>query len=197
MTRFLIRLMNAPSAARKIAAAGFLSFFCLCAGGTVYAGYTVLATKYNDIQSQRRQAGQLLRVAALGDAAPADKPGSTVEQSDFLDGESENIILAELQSRLMATAEGHGAKVTSVGNAPKLTEDGISYLGLRTQLSGRLSSVHKTLFELETGKPVLFIEDLNLASQQNRDNSEQDKPVELSAQFLIYGAISVNSGPDE
>lgn len=189
MSTLLIKLMNARTLPRRSAALSIAFLTILILGWLWSIAYEVLAAKHRELIVLRETAGRLATIANLKGELVEQKEQPT-DVGNFLAGESENIILANLQNRLTSISENQGAAVVSVSNAPKIEEEGVSFIGLRAVISGEMLGVQGTIFELETKKPALFLRKIKVQSTVQTNAAKIDGPVQLTAQFFVYGAIS-------
>ena len=174
------------SAFGKIAAIALL-------GGILYAVAALVIgpvmTHYADLEdgiaTQRTLLGRLMEAASAAEAAqPGNKagPGSA---STYLDGESDAIRLAGLQSKLSETAQGIGARLSSTQVVPSRVQNGVRLAGVQTQFSASLADLQKFLFELETSSPKLFVETLSVSRGPDRSSGEVR---DLDVRLVILGA---------
>lgn len=123
----------------------------------------------------------------------ADFVAETREQHDaaaFLSGDSEQIAVANLQSHLKSIATSSGASFRSASSLPLRTDSQLQLAGVQIALSGPLPSIHKTIHQIETGKPYLFVERAQLQpNRQPSNNPDNRKPVQLNAQLHVYGVL--------
>lgn len=187
----LTALLNAPRALRRTVA--LLLLVCLLAaiGGFVWLTIGSLADAANNIQAKRERLGNLQSVIALRQALrDRSKSASEVESGpEFLQGASEAVIRANLQSRLTAIASAHGIKILSVGNTPIRQRGNVRYAGLRADFSGTNEAVHATLFDIETSKPYLVIRNASIRSTLSSQVTGNKGPPEVVVQIQFYGAL--------
>lgn len=116
------------------------------------------------------------RVAALPEPAIGD---------DYLTGESETIMLADLQDRLRAAAQSHGGRTRSTSVLAAVEEaGGVEKIGVQVQLQIGAAGLSELLYDLEAGRPLLFVENLELLARPTRDPA--DEP-DLDASFDVVG----------
>ena len=68
---------------------------------------------------------------------------------------------------------------------------------IRVQLSGTTSALHKVLYRLESGKPFLFLDNLDIGNRRarrRRKNQTQDQNPELRVRFDLYGYLREDVG---
>jgi hypothetical protein len=79
-----------------------------------------------------------------------------------LDGPSDAIAAANLQSRIEELAASAGAKIGSTESLPVETRSGYRRIGLRYVLSGPYETLVKFLAKLEAATPPLVIDNLHI-----------------------------------
>ncbi|MDA4848842.1 type II secretion system protein GspM [Hoeflea poritis] len=190
----MIWLLNSPRGLRRAVALGIV-FGAICAAGFVAAGaFASLRHSNQSVIEKRELLGRLQSIAnrlpeEIRNTALAEEAAS----DEFLSGESETVIRAGLQQQLKQTANAQHLNVISVGNAPDLGRDNLTYVGLQANVTGTIASLQKTLFALETAKPVLFVTKLTVRStDQMALRAPVAEPV-LVAQIRLYGALKPES----
>ena len=111
---------------------------------------------------------------------------------EFLTGPNENVISADLQTRLKTITESAGAQSRAAQALPLKIVDQIRYSGSRIEIVGSLQSVHRAIHAIESAKPYLFI--TSAAIKLSAPAGRQGIPGEpiLQAQLDIFVAIQVN-----
>jgi hypothetical protein len=106
---------------------------------------------------------------------------------EFLDGESEAIKLANLQSMLAAIAAKHGLRVHSARTLPAHERGELRLVGVRIQLHAELGPIQKTLHEIEAKRPFLFVEAAQISLLSGGEAAEAGTM--LDARFDVFGAV--------
>ncbi len=106
---------------------------------------------------------------------------------EFIPGENDGIVAANLQARLKAAADDAKVAVRSLQMLPSKTIQGASLLGARLEVTGSLAAVHALARNLEGDAPLLFISDADLRSQSMFWGAATDKEPEIEAQFDVLG----------
>lgn len=106
-----------------------------------------------------------------------------------LDGASDAIASANLQSRIDAFAASIGATIGSTESLPPQTLDGYRRIGLRFALSGPYETLVKLLAKLEEATPPLIIDNLQIHGVLRRPGLPQggEAEADLDAGFDVYG----------
>lgn len=112
----------------------------------------------------------------------------------FLSGATESIAAAGLQDRVGAAVERAGGEVRSVQSLSVSEEDGLKRIGVRVQFLGSVRALKALLYELEAGRPLLFVDEFNVRGRLERAAGEggdldvsQDLLVELSVSGYRLG----------
>jgi general secretion pathway protein M len=147
------------------------------------------------IASQRTLLARLGAIAAQQTRveAAAREADAQVEHGEFLVGTNEGVIVADLQTRLKATAEAAGARLRSVQSLPPKTRDEVRYVGARLDAYGPMAAIQRTLHAVEAGKPYLFVDAAVVRAAppintQGLPNAAAQEPV-IDAQLDIFGAV--------
>lgn len=111
---------------------------------------------------------------------------------EFLTGPNENVISADLQTRLKTIIEAAGARSRAAQALPVKTADQIRYSGSRIEIFGSLQSIHRVIHAIESAKPYLFI--TSAAIKVSPPANRQGNPGEpiMQAQLDILSAMQVN-----
>jgi general secretion pathway protein M len=111
---------------------------------------------------------------------------------EFLAGPNENVISADLQTRLKAIAVSAGARSRAVQALPLKTNNQIRYSGSRIEIFGSLQSIHRAIYAIESAKPYLFI--TGAVIKVMPPASRQGVPEEpiIQAQLDIFGEFPVS-----
>ena len=187
----LTALLNAPRALQRAIALLLLCAVVAICGGFVWLAAGSLTAEAEIIRMKRERLGNLQSIIALRqvvqDTGALD--AQAVSGEEFLQGASEAVIRANLQSRLTTIAAAHGVKVLSVGNTPIRQRGNIRYAGLRADVSGTNEAIHATLFDIETSRPYLVIRNATIRSTLSSQATGKNGSPELVAQIQFYGAL--------
>jgi general secretion pathway protein M len=158
--------------------------------------YTLFADRESRIEEQRKV---LMRLAAVAEQAAnvqsiASDTKAQMQGGEFLVGPNENVISADLQTKLKAVAEAGGAKLRAVQALPVKSVDQIRYSGSRIEIFGSLQSIVKAVHAIESLKPYLFITGAALKSPPPLRPGVSEEPV-VQAQLDVFGAVQVGGQP--
>ncbi len=186
----MIWLLNCPRFLQRTIAAGFV----ILIGASIAFGATVAVSSLfetrNSINDKRQLLGRLQSIAKQLPVAIEETAASNQAASqEFLSGESETLIRANLQQRFNQIAGTQKLSVISVGNAPDFTRNEITYTGLQANVSGNIANLHKTLLALESSRPILFITNLTIRSTDGLSTQAPVAEPILVAQLRLYGAL--------
>lgn len=148
-----------------------------------------LRSAYSETRAQLAEQHELLaRYRAIAERRPEMRDRVRTlrrRQADsglFLSGETDALAAAALQDRISATAQGAGGDVRSMqGQEPK-QEDGLTRVGMNVQVVADIRSLRDLLYQLETGRPLLFVEDLEVRGRLRRTD---DDGTEIAPDLLI------------
>ncbi len=117
-------------------------------------------------------------------------------RGEFLSGPNENVINADLQTRLKTVAEAADARLRAVQSLPPRTRDLTKYSGSRVEIYGSLQSIQRTVFAVESAKPYLLIVGASIkALPSSARPGVPEEPI-IQAQLDVFGAIQTEArGP--
>jgi general secretion pathway protein M len=102
-----------------------------------------------------------------------------------LDGASDALASAGLQSRIERLAAASGVAIGSVEGAPPEARGSYRRIGLRISVSGIYEGIIKLLAAIETASPPLVLDDLQIHGRPMFAASLA--PAQLDAVFAVYG----------
>lgn len=131
-------------------------------------------------------------VVAQADAieAYAKEVAAGNARGEFIPGENDGIVAANLQARLKAAADDAKVSVRSLQMLPSKNVQGATLVGARLEVVGPLATVHALARNLEGDAPFLFVTDADLRSQSLFWGAVADKEPEIEAQFDVFGAAA-------
>lgn len=116
------------------------------------------------------------------------------ERGEFLAGDNDGLVAANLQSRLKVAAEEAKVNVRSLQMLPSKNMDGAALTGARLDVSGPLPAIHALARALEGHMPLLLITDATLR-RESPAWSLQEEDDQIAAQFDVYGATKPRAEP--
>lgn len=117
-------------------------------------------------------------------AAKADK----VYEGLFLRSGTGAIVSADLLSQLKQMAAVRGVEVMRAGDLPAIVEGEITLVGGSLQMSGTTSNVMGFIQQIETARPLLFIDRINVRSGGIGGGEEKSDTI-LTVEMHVYGAV--------
>ncbi len=176
------------SIAGKLAALSILAVLAYCVMAFIVSPLAANYANLEDgIAGQRALLGGLLAAVSKAEAGQASSSGENPVNPAhvYLDGESDAIRVAGLQSILSEAAQGIGARLSSTQAVQARIQKGVRLVGVQTQLTARLEHLQKFIFELETARPRLFIETLHVSRGPDREGQEVS---DLDVRLVVLGA---------
>jgi general secretion pathway protein M len=172
--------------------------------GLLLAGYTfvvapVLAA-YRDTGEAIQEAQDLLqRYRALaGERTQLIEELAALEEraaqaGGYLEGSTDALAAVELQDRVRRIIEGAGGQLQSTQILPASAIDAtapVRRAALRIQLEIAINGLQSVLYELETGQPYLFVNELTVRQRRTRRraNTPEEEPV-LDVSFEVFGYV--------
>ncbi|MGJ4961315.1 type II secretion system protein GspM [Bradyrhizobium sp. HKCCYLRH3061] len=167
-----------------------LTILVLVFWGFVAPVEAVFAEREARIQQQQVLLARLSAIAAQASAIEglASETELELQNGEFLTGANENVIAADLQTKLKTIMGNSGAQSRAIQSLPGRTVDQIKYSGARIDLSGPLPAIVRAVHAVESAKPYLFIANAVLKSSPAMRPGTAEEPV-LQAQLDIYGAV--------
>jgi general secretion pathway protein M len=144
---------------RAMFLAAHLTAIAALVGSVVLPICDVFADRDNRIAGQRALLVRLDAIAAqeANVKSMAQRMEAQVQHDEFLEGSSEGLVNANLQTRLKSLSESAGAKVRSAQSLPPRTMQQIKYSGSRIEIAGGIKSIQKAIYAIEGAKPYLFV----------------------------------------
>jgi general secretion pathway protein M len=117
----------------------------------------------------------------------------------YLNGGTDALAAAGLQDRVSALVDGTGGSLRSIQPMAGVDEQGFRRITLRIQMTATIEALFETVYALETGMPVLFVENLDIRSRFTRRRINQagaqeapDTPL-LTVGFDLSGYMPLES----
>jgi general secretion pathway protein M len=106
----------------------------------------------------------LSRLEARADVRRGARPhaGATAPTAAFLDAPTQGLAIAQLQAHLVQMADIHHAVLVSSGVEPTKREDPADSIRLQATLEMSLQAMQTFLYQLESGTPYVFIDQLTV-----------------------------------
>ena len=184
--------MTGPRGVRgKLLALGLL----VAAAGAAYAlvaepVYTGYARTGEVIAESERLLGDYRRLGAARPALEArlvELEAREDRRGDYLEAASDTLAAAALQGDLRKLFERTGAVQRSVQALPAARIDGVIKIAVRAQFTAETEALAAILHALETGRPFLFVDDLDIRREVRRRRARD----QASADEMAAGPLAV------
>jgi general secretion pathway protein M len=108
----------------------------------------------------------------------------------YLAGENPALVAASLQNRIKTIVESSGGKLLSTQILPSQIEQGATRIAVRVRMTGSIDALYKAFYAIESNRPALFIETVDLNARQVRARAQRDpEQSELMAGYDVYGYL--------
>ena len=105
----------------------------------------------------------------------------------FLPGGNEALAAAEVQNRIKTLAEASKGELKSTQILPPQDEGKFRRIAVRAQMTLKLPAAQRVLYGLESGTPLLLLDNVNIRAHGDRRREDTvDDPV-LDLRFDVYG----------
>lgn len=168
----------------------------------VLAAYTFLVEPmivgYGDnnaqIEEVRDQLARFERAAAMRPALARQMNDFRIKEESlgyYLTGRTDALAAVALQDRVHALVSDKGGTLLSVQPMPGVEERGLTRVTLRVQMTGTTETLFDVLYALESGAPLVFIDNLDIQnSRQAQANSGIDFTALPSADLTVAFDLS-------
>lgn len=190
MSQLLTKLYNTNVATQRATAVVFGLLFVAILIGTPMLGILKVSADQDSLIEKRELLGQLIQTTKLNPKSV--QPNDPNETSLFFIGENEEIIKAELQSKISRLAASNGLKITSISGQKTESQNGLNLIGIRVELSGGLEAIHKTLFAIETSAPPLMTKSAVIRSANRGLQRISTAPTQISLELNLQGILAPN-----
>jgi uncharacterized membrane protein (UPF0182 family) len=148
------------------------------------------------IEQERMMVGRLGRLAGDESARQALETQTKAAKSAglFIEGESESIRLAALQSNISAIAAANGIKFRSARNLPSRDKYDLHLVGVQLQLVAPIAKLQKILLDIEQAKPTLFIDSMQITPLAYSRITDTDEPGQLDTRLDVYAVEARQKG---
>lgn len=130
-----------------------------------------------------------LSVAAAGAAVDGWRQALSDESDGaaYLQGASEALVSADLQNRVKTVVQDNGGVLNSTQILDATSEDGFRRLAVRVRMSGGSEALYRVLHALETERPFLFVDNIDINARSMRAREGQPETIELMVSFDLFG----------
>jgi hypothetical protein len=153
----------------------------------------VLSDRNDRIAERRAVLARLMAIAAQEPnvQAIASDTNAQIRGDEFLSGPNENVISADLQTRLKAMTEAAGARSRAVQALPAKSSELIKFSGSRIEMFGTIQSVQRAVYAIETAKPYLFVTGAVIKPLPGANRPGVSEEPIIQARLDVAGAFQV------
>jgi len=150
----------------------------------------------DQIETERVLLGKFMAVAVReGDAAELDRVSrSALESGPYLKGESEALMAASLQTMLAQLATADRVRFQSTRALPARERNETRLIGVSVQFHAEIEQVRALLFRIETHRPLLFVEGLQIRAVSPFSQRDAAQAGVLEVRLDVFGAIPGKKG---
>lgn len=113
----------------------------------------------------------------------------------YLLAESDALASAELQGRIRDTVAAHGGTLRSIQTLPAEADGEFMRVAVRVQFTASLASIHHILYTLETNRPFVFLDNLDVRNRRARRRKElENTDPDLTIRFDLAGYLRPEGG---
>lgn len=143
------------------------------------------------IEAERVLLGRFAAIAAQENlAAEYDRLGrSAVESGAYLKGESEALKVAGLQTMLAEFAAANRVRFHNIRALPARERNEARLVGVRVQFNAQIEQVRALLYRIETSRPFLFVEALQIQPISPFSQRDPEQAGVLDVRLDVYGAM--------
>ena len=183
----------------KLAAVGLLLLLiALLIGGVVYPLMS-LGQEYRErVEDLQFRLDRLQQVARNKDALTQrlERIKMLAQKNDaFLPTNTAALASAELPTRIKQTVSSAGGELSSTQVIPERNEETAVRIGVKMRLTGSTSMLRQVLQDFESGKPYLFIENLNIRPIRMPRNPRDKNPVIEDRLSIDFDVIAYMQAP--
>jgi hypothetical protein len=140
-----------------------------------------MLTRYQGLASTKSQIDYSLRTLNASQAT----------EDQLLTGGSAQLVGAKLQNSLKESVETNGGALTSMQLLPVRDEEGFQRVSIAVTLTATIESLQKIIYAIEEQNPYLFIENLELQSNEGfAQAADGGDARNLQVHFEVYGYMS-------
>jgi len=139
------------------------------------------------IEDQQRQLEQFTAAAAQEATVRSFEQRRVAEFAlgEFLPGDSEHVVHANLQNTVTGIAQANGIRLLSARRLPDRERAPFKLTGLGITLVTDIESLQKLLHAIETARPYLFVEAADISSQGGGNLAREGPPL-IEARLDIF-----------
>jgi Type II secretion system (T2SS), protein M subtype b len=146
--------------------------------------------------------------ATLGRLADATRPPTTAEQLAkgpraltttglFIEGESDSIRLASLQSQVVDITGAHGVKPRTARILQTTERNTLKLVGVELQMSATIEQLQKILLQIEAHRPILLVDTLHLTPTTSVNSDDDRGLLEVRLNVVAIEARTSEAKPSD
>jgi Type II secretion system (T2SS), protein M subtype b len=161
---------------RLLAISLLLAALSLTALLTVVPFMSQLASARERLEQERTIHGRLLDATQTQTIAEQLEQGSRAPKTTglLIEGESESIRLATLQSQVFDIIAAHGVRSRTARMLQTRERNTLKLLGVQLQMTATMEQLQKILLQIEAHRPILLVETMHL-TPTNSANTDDDR----------------------
>jgi hypothetical protein len=170
-----------------------LLFFAIVISTVVLPAMTFFSDRDEQV-ADRSKVRERLRgiVAEEGNIqAIASDTKTQLQSGEFLAGANDNVIIADLQTRIKMLTEGAGTRSRTIQGLPVKTGGQLRYAGARVDIVGTIQSIQRAVYAIESAKPYLFIMAAGFRTAPTTNRPGVVEEPAIVAQLDVYGAMQI------
>lgn len=181
-----------PRSVRQLAAVALLA---LVVAGVALTTVMPLTARVNElseeIEAERAVLGRFAAVAARSsETAEHERIGrAALESGAYLKGESEALVAAGLQTTLAQLATASRVRFASTRALPPRERDATRLIGVSVQFKAEIEQLRALLFRIESHRPFLFVEGLQVRPVSPFSQSTPELNGVLDIRLDVFGAL--------
>ncbi len=164
-----------PSWVGRLAAAALL--FAVLGAVYLYAAAPLIVAYRTADEKIERARELLIRYEAIAATRQANQrqldelASRQVGSGVYLSGETDALASAELQGRMRSEVSAHGGSLRSIQTLPVKTDGEFLRVSVRVQFTAPMAAFHRILYALESAKPFVFVDNLDVRNRRAKRRS--------------------------
>ncbi len=156
-------------------------------GGILVPNWVRYADSSDSLKSlnqrlQRYQHLQQRKAILEGQLAGLDQPDRNA--AEFLRGSAPALAAAEMQQYVNAIADRSGAQIVSTQTLTVSNTAAFPRVAIKVHMKADVEGLQRMLFELETGEPAVFIDNVSISTRRSATRKRRRRSVPTMSQPL-------------
>lgn len=178
---------------RRLVALGLLAVFIAAVWAFVALPIAARIDDYDRSIAQTREL--LVRSQRKAAEAPALRVQRETLEADlkagsgFLEGDSFELIAADLQDRIKRIVTRHGGALDSLQTLPFQLQEGYRRVAVRVTLSADTPALQKVLYDIEGARPFLLVDNLEISASALRTSRRPGDAESLLVRLDVFGFV--------